>query len=355
MRDLPIEEIFLNKAYQYVDVRSPKEFNEAHIPGAVCLPLFSDEERAEIGILYANRGPEAAKWRAMEMVSPKIPHLMEGLRKIIRSGKEPALYCWRGGMRSKAVATFAGLVGLSGVRLIGGYRAYRQYILEHLNESLIPDHLIYLHGLTGVGKTKILLALQERGWPTVDLEAFANHRGSVFGNFGYGEAYNQKMFDSLLYERLCTLKGSPFLILEAESRRIGKATQPDFLLAAREKGVHLLLTADLETRVTRLYEEYVEPYLSHRDFKPRVEHALTLIAKRISPAAAQEMADALNREDYPAFIRLLLLYYYDPMYRHKQQEYESLYREFDVTDLEKGVGELESYLNSEIPEPLLHP
>ena len=150
MQDITVEQLLSSSEYIPVDVRSPIEFEEANIPGALNIPLFSDEERAEIGIIYKNEGKEAAKWRAMEMVAPKLPNLLNQIKGLKRTGKEPVVHCWRGGDRSKSVATFLELSGIPATRLSGGYRSFREYILEKIPQ-LLPEKAVVLHGLTGTG------------------------------------------------------------------------------------------------------------------------------------------------------------------------------------------------------------
>jgi tRNA 2-selenouridine synthase len=348
MQERSIEEILNNPKFQFIDVRSPGEYEESHIPGAVNIPLFTDEERAEIGTIYKQQGQEDAKWRAMEVVSPKIPQLMSGIREVIKSGKIPAIYCWRGGMRSKAVTTFANLTGMPSVRIIGGFRAYRQYILDQLRPSLMPDKTVVLHGLTGVGKTKILQMLSERGHPTLDLEALACHRGSVFGQIGLFNPNNQKMFDALLYHRLKELVNKPYVILEAESKRIGKVVLPDFIIEAKQQGLHLMLVAPIEVRVKRIYEEYVQPFKHEPWFHIRVLEAFSPIKKRIATDVRIEIENSLENQDYHHFIQLILQHYYDPRYEHKINEYGDTFTTIDVTNLDHAIEQIESVISKEL-------
>ncbi len=289
MIDITVEELLNNeKNFIPVDVRSPEEFKEGTIPGAINIPLFGDTEREEIGTIYKQVGQEQAKWRAMEIVSPTLPALLTQIRGLRKDGSIPVLFCWRGGMRSKAVAAFAEFAGIGIYRIEGGYRAYRQFILESI-PSLIPDHTVVLHGMTGVGKTDILAKLQKQGYPVLDLEGIAAHKGSIFGAMGpTDESNNQKTFDSLLFSRLLELKGSPFIMVEAESKRIGKVTQPEELLIKKIGGVHFYLEASLETRVERINSEYVEPFYLEDWFHNQVSEKFGVIQKRIKNQEIKE-------------------------------------------------------------------
>ncbi|RXT09074.1 tRNA 2-selenouridine(34) synthase MnmH [Ammoniphilus sp. CFH 90114] len=339
MKEIDIRQAFTIEDHVFIDVRSPGEFDESHIPGAINVPIFNDEERAKVGTTYKIKGQDPAKWLGMELVSPKIPHLMQCIREVSESGKKPIIYCWRGGMRSKSVATFSEMAGLQVQRLTGGFKQYRQWIVDNLNETILPNRFIVLHGMTGVGKTMILDRLKGKGFPILDLEACAGHRGSVFGGIG-APVYNQKTFESNLYHQLEKIKGLPLVFMEAESRRIGKAVQPEFLLEAKAKGIHVVLETSVEIRAKRIYEEYVIPYKSEAQFQERVKEAVTPILKRFIPAIKDELIQHIDKEDYKNLIVLLLEQYYDPRYQHKLEEYDGPFYHVRVDDIEDTVKHL---------------
>ncbi|GAB7386905.1 tRNA 2-selenouridine(34) synthase MnmH [Bacillaceae bacterium] len=346
MKEITPEELLENPNYVVIDVRSPQEYAEATIPGAINVPLFTDDERKEIGTLYKQRGPQEARWRAMELVSPKIPGLMRKIRETAAEGREPVIFCWRGGMRSKAVATLAEMAGLPIVRLTGGYRAYRQSILERLGPELLPGKAVVLHGMTGVGKTQILQRLEKKGYPVLDLEAIAAHRGSVFGAFGVPVPHNQKTFDALLFHQLKRLKekGHSFFLMEAESKRIGRAVQPDFLLEAKHKGLHIYLQAPLIVRIERTLAEYVYPYQNEPWFKDKIYEALARIEKRLKPETRKAIVQAIEQNEFAKLVELLFLEYYDPRYEHKLEEYDGPFETVDATDLDEAIARIEGIL-----------
>jgi tRNA 2-selenouridine synthase len=337
--DISVDEFLKKENVIPVDVRSPGEFAEGSIHGAINIPLFGDAQREEIGTIYKQVSPEKARWRAMEFVSPAIPALLTQIKELNKDGRVPVLFCWRGGMRSKAIATFADFAGVHAYRIEGGYRAYREAILEQI-PSLIPDHTVVFHGMTGVGKTDILLNLKEKGYPVLDLEGLAGHKGSIFGAIGPKDmSKNQKTFDSLLFARLSELKGSPFIIVEAESKRIGKVSQPEELLIKKVGGFHFYLEASLETRVERIYNEYVEPFYQEDWYYHQVNEKFSVIQKRIkNPEINRTVTEALEKGDYRSFIRFLLEEYYDPRYHHKQLEYEGDFIHINTDNEEEAVA-----------------
>lgn len=337
---------FLNhrEIYIPVDVRSPGEFQDSHIPNAVNVPLFTNDERAEIGTIYKQVGQKAAKWRAMEIVSPKLPMLLEQIRDIENLNKKPLLYCWRGGMRSQSIAHFAIAAGLHIQRLEGGYRSYREYIVHHIPEML-PEQAIVIYGLTGTGKTDILHKLKSLGYPVLDLEGYANHKGSVFGNLSEQPPHNQKMFDSLLFDDLQKIADYGYFFMEGESKRIGHAIQPLELYEKKNNGIHIRVDSKLETRVERIYEEYVE----HTEaFHARVEFALGRIMKRIKPDIQKELLQSLDGRDYKEMIRLLIVHYYDPRYDNKISETLSTVLEVESDNIEEATEEIVAFVEGKI-------
>ncbi|MEK4146091.1 tRNA 2-selenouridine(34) synthase MnmH [Robertmurraya sp. FSL W8-0741] len=340
--DRTVEE-FLNhqEIYIPVDVRSPGEFQDSRIPNAINVPLFTDEERSEIGTLYKHEGQKAAKWRAMELVSPKLPSLLEEIREIEKTNRKPLLYCWRGGMRSQSIAHFAMMSGLHIQRLEGGYRAYREYIVDRI-PTMLPKQAVVIYGLTGTGKTEILHRLKEFGYPVLDLEGYANHKGSVFGAIDGHQPYNQKMFDALLFEDLQCIANSPYFFMEGESKRIGHAVQPQELYEKKENGIHIRIVSDLQSRVERIYEQYVEETDA---FHARVEYALGRIIKRIKPEEIQKkIQHCLAEKNYREMIQLLIVHYYDPRYDNKINESLNTALEVQFESPEKAAKQIMDFI-----------
>ncbi|AZU62995.1 tRNA 2-selenouridine(34) synthase MnmH [Neobacillus mesonae] len=352
MKDLSVEELFKLKDPIIIDIRSPIEYKDGAIPGAINIPLFSNEERQEVGTIYKHEGQAAAKWRAMELVSPKIPDMLQKIKSYSKD-RELVIHCWRGGMRSKAVVTFLEFAGIYAWRLVGGYKAYRHYILEEI-PAAIPNQAVVLHGLTGVGKTEILKILKTKGYPILDLEEMAGHRGSIFGTVGLGEGNNQKTFDSLLFKGLQDLQGADYFIVEAESKRIGKAVQPEKLMDVKFKGINLYIHTPLEQRVKHLVSEYVLPFEKEAWYYEKISLGMERVIKRIKDAELKsQLSEALIKRNYQAMIPILLEYYYDPRYDHAKLEYQREFIDIFAKDYQDAADHVATKLEQLSFQPVL--
>jgi tRNA 2-selenouridine synthase len=330
-KDISIDELLQldRNKYTLVDVRSPSEFEEMTIPGSINIPVFNDEERAEVGTLYKQVNPEIAKDRGLEIFAAKLPSFMKTFQQ---TKGEKVVFCWRGGMRSKSAATMLDLMGNKVTRLHGGVRTYRQWVLDRLENLNLDGNTFILNGGTGTGKTTILHRLKEQGLPVLDLEGMAGHRGSVFGHIGTSPN-NQKKFDSLLVEETLSLQDSPFVVYEAESKRIGKVMVPEYLLKKKEEGTHIILKMPMDQRVKHILEEY-RLQEHHEEFTAAFER----IKKHIHTPIAREIQDYIEEHDYKNALPLLLEYYYDPKYKHSANQYPEDQKIFlEVNDIEEAV------------------
>ncbi|WP_424767576.1 tRNA 2-selenouridine(34) synthase MnmH [Paenibacillus sp. sgz302251] len=334
-QDITVEELLeLHRQgkTQLIDVRSQSEFAESTIPGSVNIPIFDDTERAEIGTLYKQESVEAAKDRGLEIVSGKLPGF---IRAIGESGPpHKIVFCWRGGMRSRTSATLASLMGLKMFRLNGGFRAYRKWVVETLEgfTELPPCYVI--NGNTGTGKTELLSRLQEMGYPVINLELMAQHRGSIFGHIGKMPS-NQKSFDSQLVHELIRLRNAPYLIIEAESKRVGKVVLPEFLIKAKEKGTTLHIEIPLEERVANILNDY-KPEENKEDFIRSFEK----IEKRIHTPIAAAIRQSLKDDQFNEAAKLLLLHYYDPRYQYAAEQYEQQKIDIGASNLDQALEEI---------------
>lgn len=296
-----------------IDVRSPSEFKDATIPGSINIPLFDDKERAEVGTLYKQISKEAAKERGLEIASAKLPRFVKEFNKL---KGDKAVFCWRGGMRSKTTATVLDLMGINVMRLDGGYRNYRNLVVDTLETLEVKPDAIVLNGYTGSGKTTILHRLDEANYPVIDLEGLANHRGSIFGQIGL-EPHNQKKFDALFIDSIERLQQAPYILFEGESKRIGKIMLPDFMMEKKNQGTQLFIEIPIEERVNNILEDY-QPW----EHEQECIDSFARIKKRIHTPIANEIESDLETGKYFHAVRLLLEYYYDPLYDHSADQFE---------------------------------
>lgn len=343
---MPVEKIhieqFLELAKQYpvIDVRSPGEYKHAHIPGAHSLPLFSDEERKIVGTAYKQESREAAIKLGLDFFGPKMRLMVEETERIIgnrqqaiSNEKKPLpvtncllLYCWRGGMRSAGVAWLLDLYGFKVYTLAGGYKKFRNHVLDTFKKTY---SFKILGGYTGSGKTELLKALKEKGESIIDLEDIAKHKGSAFGNIGMPAQPTQEMFENLLalelqnksstvHRESSTVNGeSGFLLiddsrltihdapiwLEDESQRIGLVNLPNDLWKAMRQSPIYFLDIPFEERLKQVTEEY-----GNLD-KQKVIEAIGRIKEKLGGLAAKTAIQFLERGNTIESFRILLKYY----------------------------------------------
>ena len=297
---------FLNlpESWPVLDVRSPGEFAQGHIPGATSFPLFSDEERAITGTLYKQKGKEEALLQGLEFTGPR---LAEFVRKALQISTEKTirLYCWRGGMRSGSMAWLLETAGFEVVLLDGGYKAFRREVLDN---SPLPPAMYIIGGYTGSRKTEILRAIGEKGEEILDLEALANHKGSSFGNLGLPPQPRQEQFENLVFMALHRHPKEKVLWLEDESKAIGKLRIPDGLHAAMRESTVLFLEKSREERLKHIAASY------GKEDMEELKAGMQRIGKRLGGQALSEALHHLEAGEIEEAASVSL-YYYDKAYR----------------------------------------
>ncbi|HKB59109.1 MAG TPA: tRNA 2-selenouridine(34) synthase MnmH [Gallionellaceae bacterium] len=298
-----------------IDVRSPAEYAEDHIPGAISAPVLDNEERALVGTLYAQASPFEAKKRGAALISRNIATHLETLFKDKPRDWRPLVYCWRGGQRSGAMAHILAQVGWQVARLEGGYKTYRRHVLAELQSLPGTFEFRVVCGATGSGKSRLLHALHQQGTQVLDLEGLAKHRGSLLGNLPDEPQPAQKMFDSLVWNALRGFDPGQPVYVEAESRKIGKLTVAEALIDAIRGSACILIDAPVAARVQLLMEDY-----AHFLRDP------ALLAQRLAPLAILhghkllEHWDALARRGaWEELVGELLTRHYDPAYRRSTE------------------------------------
>jgi tRNA 2-selenouridine synthase len=290
-----------------LDVRSPAEYAQDHMPGAVNCPVLDDEERARVGTIYKQVSPFEAKRIGAALVARNIASHLEVKLKDKNRNWKPLVYCWRGGKRSGAMAHILRDIGWDARTLEGGYKAYRRWVLEQL--ARVPYGLGFrvVCGPTGSGKSLLLRALARAGAQVLDLEDLAAHRGSVLGNLPGRPQPSQKMFESLVLQALLSFESTREIFVEAESKKIGQLQVPDVLIHQMRGSPCLRLQASLETRVALLMQEY-RHFLEDRALLDAQLDCLVGLHGRARIAEWKALATG-------DLVRRLLEEHYDPAYQ----------------------------------------
>jgi tRNA 2-selenouridine synthase len=326
-----------------VDVRTPLEFGEDHIPGAINVPLLTNEERVEIGTLYKQTGPHEARVRGLELTAHRFPAMVSAI-EAAAAGRPVLVYCWRGGLRSRTVTSILELTGFRAVQLQGGYKAFRTHVIGYFEAFRPPGPLVVLHGMTGIGKTSFLLGLTQNDFSMIDLEGLACHRGSAFGELGLTQDLSQKRFETLLWDAFRTLPQGKPVIVEGESKRIGKVTLPGNVYDVMRDSIKVWCEASLPTRVRRLIDEYGRP-----EYGDGMAEALLKIKKRLGGDTHAEIAGYLSRREMEPFMTELIRQYYDKVYYKTRDWQEDL--TLSLEDYGKAELELAGFLKAALPRP----
>ena len=293
---------FLQKASEIpvIDVRSPGEFDRAHIPGAVNIPLFTNEERALVGTKYKNAGKDSAVLLGLEMVGPKLAEFVKKAKKLSPE-KQVLVHCWRGGMRSGSFAWLLETAGFQVNILLGGYKSYRNLVLDSFEK---PLHLVVLGGKTGSAKTETLHELAKKGEQTIDLEGLANHQGSAFGAIGQNPQPTSEALENNLYEILSKLDLNKRIWIEDESKNIGNCNLPNALFQQMRAAKVLFLNIPVESRIPFLVEKY-----ALYGVDDELKASLDRIQKRLGGQHHKAATLALANKDYAEVARITLEYY----------------------------------------------
>ncbi len=299
-KKLSIEELLpLTDSIPLIDVRSPAEYEQAHIPGAVNIPIFDNDERREVGINYKAGGKENAVLLGLDYVGPKMSGFVREAKKLARN-KKILVHCWRGGMRSGSMAWLFETAGLDVSVLEGGYKAYRKYIRDQFSQ---PAKLVVLGGYTGSGKTEILQIMKNKGEQFLDIEGIANHRGSVFGPLGQEPQPSNEYFENLLADVWRKFDFNKIIWVEDESRQLGKCGIPDPLFQKIREAPLIKINVPKQLRELRLVKEY-----GSFD-KILLSEMIDKIKKRLGGQLTNEATEALEAGELLKVASITLSYY----------------------------------------------
>ena len=294
-----------------IDVRSPAEFALDHIPGAVNYPVLNNEERAQIGTLYKQVSPFAAKKLGAALVSRNIAHHLENHLLELPREWRPLIYCWRGGERSGAFTHILNRIGWKAMQLEGGYQGFRRTVIDGLDLAAQQFTFQVICGMTGSGKTRVLQETQKYGAQILDLEALAIHRGSVLGNEPNIEQPSQKGFETALWNVLRSLDPTKPVLVESESKKVGGVHIPDALMEKIRSGACIELRSSTQTRVSWLIREY-HHFLSDTD---NFKRKLALLTAHYGKVQIAQWSEAIDAGNFPELVEELLVKHYDPSYQ----------------------------------------
>ncbi len=294
--------IFLKESERYpvIDVRTPAEYGKGHIPGAVNIPLFSNEERAVVGTLYKTEGRNSAVLKGLEFVGPKMADFARKARDLALDNKV-LVHCWRGGMRSGSMAWLFRTTGLRAAVLEGGYKTYRASFRHMLQET--KWHFVIIGGPTGSGKTEVLSELEKQGEQVLDLEGLASHKGSAFGALGQSVQPSSEQFENDIHAQFLRFQSEKIIWVEGESHSIGRVYIPEILFELLMKAPLVMYNIDRSLRVERLVRDY-----GCFD-KELLAQAVLKIQKRLGGVRTQEALDALEINNFHLVADITLQYY----------------------------------------------
>ena len=304
------------KINQIIDVRSPSEFKEDHIPGSINLPVLNDKERKLVGTIYKTESPFKAKKLGASLISKNISVLIK--KKFINNPGtwKPLIYCWRGGQRSKSIAITLSEIGWEIFLLKGGYKTYRRAVNKSLNTIINKYKFIIIRGKTGTAKTRILEELIIKRASAINLENLAKHKGSLLGKYPNISQPSQKLFESLLLHEFNKLNKNKPIFIESESSKIGNLFLPSTLLSKIENSPCIDVETTVEARACFLVKDYNKFVLNKNSFNELFSYA----KKKLGKDVVNKWKANYKSKKWKALALQLIIEYYDPLYSHKKNQ-----------------------------------
>ena len=305
----------LSASFPVIDVRAPVEYLQGHIPGALNIPLFDDQERKEVGTAYKQSNKEAAMYLGLGFAGKKLVKLAKEGEKKAGKKKTLLVHCWRGGMRSKSMVWLFETMGITCYLLEGGYKSYRRYLHQLLER---PMKLNVVGGRTGSGKTFLLHQLKKRGEQVVDLEGLANHKGSAFGALGEDKQPTTEQFENMLFQSIFSLDLDRIIWIEDESRNIGKCVIPGELYVQMRACKIIFLDIPREMRALHL----VVDYASYDALA--LKSCISKIERKLGGDRTQAALESIDQKDFYN-TAMITLHYYDKAYMHSLEKNHDRY------------------------------
>jgi len=297
-----------------IDVRAPSEYAEDHIPGAISLPVLSDAERAEVGTIYVQQEPFLARKLGAALVARNAAAHLQGPLADRPGGWRPLVYCWRGGQRSGSFASILAQIGWRVGLIDGGYKAYRRLVVQAMYETPLALRVVLLDGGTGTAKTRLLAHLAAQGQQVLDLEAMAQHRGSLLGGMPGGQP-SQKRFESRVAMTLVAMDPARPVFVEAESYKIGARMIPPMLWQAMLRADHIRIEAPIEARARYLVDTYADLLSDPKT----LEDSLGVLARFHGHAQATQWQQMAQARQFQTLAAQLVAQHYDPGYRRSSR------------------------------------
>ena len=315
-----------------IDVRTPAEYAQDHIPGAINCPVLSDQERIRVGIAYHRHSTFEGKRVGASLIAKNIARYLEIDFAEKPKNWRPLIYCWRGGKRSGAMTYILRQIGWNAHVLEGGYKNYRRHVIAEL--ATLPQQFNFqvITGATGSAKTSVLASLEKQGAQVLDLEDLAKHKGSVLGNLLNQPQPSQKHFESLLLQVLRQLDPTRVVYVEAESKKIGQLQVPDSLLEMMRQSACIRIAASLEARVDFLQRDYDYMITNQEFLKQQLEFLKEIVGKE----TLNRWYELIDKKAWAELVKELLVKHYDKLYSKSQnQNYQGFMtaKEFNTDDL----------------------
>ncbi len=329
-------DIFLRKDnYTLIDMRTPKEYETSHIVGSINIPIFSNEEHEEIGILY-KKSHQDAKLLALKYGAENIKYIINNIIDLRKTTDTLIIYCARGGMRSSIICALLNEVKFANIiKIDGGYKAYRNYVIDKIDEIIDNKKIYVINGYSGVNKTGIIINLNLKNLPVINIEDLAKSPGSAFGWMVSDKQPSQKMFENNLLEKLMTIN-EDYFIIESNSRKIGKIHLPQTLYNKMTESQQIVIKTNMKNRI----ENIKNLYLNNNIPKSKIVDLLINMKYVLGKESMNRYLSMINEDNYDDLIEGLLVNHYDSLYEYSINKRGNIIKEIQFSNMSQTVKEI---------------